>query len=155
RHAIERTLSPRFYDSQTFGQSLLSDVVGARAYMAGKARHITGIQARGDRFTIHLTARAPDLPARLATSPFCAAPPATPIRPLSGPIPSAGPYFIASVTPRRGFSRWGNFAGFVLLRNPNYHGDRPHRLQRIEVVFGAAYPVAQIEASKLDYAFGD
>ena len=146
KYAIERTLSPRFYDSQTFGQSLLSDVVGARAYMAGKARHITGIQARGDRFTIHLTARAPDLPARLATSPFCAVPTDTPIRPLKGPIPSAGPYYVASVTPGR---------GFVLLRNPNYHGDRPHRLQRIEVVLDAAYPVAQIEASKLDYAFGD
>jgi ABC-type transport system substrate-binding protein len=45
--------------------------------------------------------------------------------------------------------------GFVLLRNPNYHGDRPHRLQRIEVVVGAAHRVAQIEASTLDFAFGD
>src|SRR5262249_27771545 len=55
-------------------------------------------------------------------------------------------YYIAHVTPGR---------GYVLLRNPNYHGDRPHRLQRIEVVVGGPHPVAQVEASKLDYAFGD
>jgi DNA-binding SARP family transcriptional activator/ABC-type transport system substrate-binding protein len=146
KHTIERSLSPHLGDGAPPGQMFLRDVVGAGAYIAGKARHIAGIEARGDRLTIHLIARAPDLPARLAVSPFCAVPTDTPIRPVSGLIPSAGPYYAASVTPGR---------GFVLLRNPNYHGDRPHRLQRIEVVVGAPHPIAQIEASKLDYAFGD
>ena len=77
--------------------------------------------------------------------PFCAVPTDTPNRPVSGAIPSAGPYYVASATPGR---------SFVLLRNPNYHGDRPHRLQRIEIIVGAPHPVAQIEASKLDYAIG-
>ena len=103
------------------------------------------MEAQGDRLTIHLVQRAPDLPARLATLLFCAVPTDTPNRPVSGAIPSAGPYYVASATPGR---------GFVLLRNPNYHGDRPHRLQRIEIVVGVPHPVAQIEASKLDYVIG-
>jgi YVTN family beta-propeller protein len=146
KHTIERSLSPHLGDGEPPGQMFLQDVVGAPAYIAGKARHIAGIEARGNRLTIHLTGRAPDLPARLATPVFCAVPTDTPIRPIAGPIPSAGPYYVASATPRR---------GFVLLHNPNYHGDRPHRLQRIEIVVGAPHPVAQIEASKLDYAIGN
>jgi YVTN family beta-propeller protein len=145
KHTIERSLSPRMSRGGTPGQMFLRDVVGAAAYMAGKARHIAGVEARGDRLTIHLTARAPDLPARLATSVFCAVPTDMPNRPVSGALPSAGPYYVASAKAGR---------SFVLLRNPNYHGDRPHRLQRIEIVVGASHPVAQIEASKLDYVIG-
>ena len=143
KYTIERSLSPRM--SSPPGQMFLRDVVGAHAYTAGKARHLAGVEARGDRLTIHLVQRAPDLPARLATFVFCAVPTDTPIRPVSGAIPSAGPYYVASATPGR---------GFVLLRNPNYHGDRPHRLQRIEIIVGDPHPVAQIEASRLDYAIG-
>jgi YVTN family beta-propeller protein len=146
KHTIERSLSPHLADGHPPGQLFLGDVVGVGAYIAGKARHITGIEARGNRLTIHLTERAPDLPAQLAVQVFCAVPTDTPIRPISGPIPTAGPYYIASETPG---------SGYVLLRNPNYRGDRPHRLRRIEVVVGAQHPVAQIEAGKLDYAVND
>jgi peptide/nickel transport system substrate-binding protein len=111
--------------------------------MAGKAPHITGISARGDRLTIRLTHPAPDLPARIAEFPFCAVPSNMPLRPVSGPFPSAGPYYIASATPGR---------SLVLLRNPNYHGDRPRRPRRIEVVIGPQHPVRAVEASRLDYA---
>ena len=143
KHTIERSVDPRMKAPPA--QMFLGDVVGAPAYMAGKARHIAGIEAQGDRLTIHLTERAPDLPARLAISLFCAVPTDTPNRPVSGAIPSAGPYYVASATAGR---------SFVLLRNPNYHGDRPHRLQRIEITVGASHPVALIEASKLDYVIG-
>jgi YVTN family beta-propeller protein len=145
RHAIERSLDPRMRRGGPPGQMFLADVVGAPAYFAGKTRHLAGVEAHGDRLTIHLTRRAPDLPARLAVSVFCAVPTDTPNRPVSGALPSAGPYYVASATPGR---------SFVLLRNPNYHGDRPHRLQRIEVIVGDPHPVAQIEASQLDYAIG-
>jgi YVTN family beta-propeller protein len=145
KHTIERSLSPRMRRGGPPGQMFLRDVVGASAYMAGKARHIAGVEAQDDRLTIHLTARAPDLPARLATSVFCAVPTDMPNRPVSGALPSAGPYYVASAKAGR---------SFVLLRNPNYHGDRPRRLQRIEIVVGASHPVAQIEASKLDYVIG-
>src|SRR3954471_18915357 len=146
KHTIDRSVNPHLSgDRHPPGQLFVGDVVGAPAYMAGKTRNIAGLEARGDRLTIHLTGRAPDLPARLAVSVFCAAPTDTPNRPLSAPIPSAGPYYVASSTPKR---------SFVLLRNPNYHGDRPQRLQRIEIVVGAPHPVAQIEAAKLDYVIG-
>ena len=127
KHTIERATNPRLHNPP--GQMFLADVVGAPAYFAGNARHITGVEAHGDRLTIHLTHPAPDLPARLAVSQFCAVPTDTPNRPVSTPIPSAGPYYVASATPGR---------SFVLLRNPNYHGNRPRRLQRIQIIVGAS-----------------
>ena len=134
RHTIERSLSPRKsmgLGGSGPGQQELTDVVGVAAYMAGKAQHIAGISARGNRLTIRLTHPAPDLPARLARSPFCAVPSNMPLRPVSGPFPSAGPYYIAAATPGR---------SLVLLRNPNYHGDRPRRPRRIDVVIGPQHP---------------
>ena len=146
KHTIERSLSPRKsmgLGGSGPGQIELPDVVGAAAYMAGKAQHIAGISARGDRLTIRVTHPAPDLPKRLATSPFCAVPSNMPLRPVSSQFPSAGPYYIAAATPRR---------SLVLLRNPNYHGDRPRRPQRIDVVIGPQHPIEAVEASRLDYA---
>ena len=145
KHTIERSVNPRMNRGGPPGQMFLGDVVGAPAYFAGKTRHLAGVAARGDRLTIHLTRPAPDLPARLAVLSFCAVPTDTPNRPVSGAIPSAGPYYVASSTPGR---------SYTLLRNPNYHGNRPHRLQRIEIIIGASHPVAQIEASQLDYVIG-
>jgi len=66
-----------------------------------------------------------------------------PLKPVSGPFPSAGPYYLAATTPGR---------SLVLLRNPNYHGDRPRRPQRIDVVIGPQHPIEAVEASRLDYA---
>ena len=147
RHTIERSLSPRKsmgLGGSGPGQQELTDVVGAAAYMAGKAQHISGISARGNRLTIRMTHRAPDLPTRLAgSSAFCAVPSNMPLRPVSGRFPSAGPYYIAAETPGR---------SLVLLRNPNYHGNRPRRPRRIDVVIGPRHPVADVEASRIDYA---
>ena len=96
KYTIERSLSPpRATDG--FGQGLLGDVVGAKAYFAKKARHITGVQARGDRLTIRLTQPALDLPTRIAQTPFCAVPTDMPLRPARGAIPSPGP----TTSPRR------------------------------------------------------
>ena len=125
------------------GSNAADDVVGAAAYIAGKAPHIAGISARGDRLTIRVTHPAPDLPKRLATSAFCAVPSNMPLKPVSGPFPSAGPYYIAATTPGR---------SLVLLRNPHYHGDRPRRPRRIDVVIGPQHPIEAVEASRVDYA---
>ena len=140
KYTIERSLSPRMGAGN---QELLGDVVGAKAYFAKEAPHITGVQASGYRLTIRLAQPAPDLPTRLAQTPFCAVPTDMPLTPARGAIPSAGPYYIASQTPKR---------GLVLLRNPNYHGDRPRRLDRIDVIIGAPnQPVAEAEAGRIDY----
>ncbi|HMC69189.1 MAG TPA: ABC transporter substrate-binding protein, partial [Mycobacteriales bacterium] len=143
KHTIERTLNPRMR-SPFAGQ--FADIVGARAFMAGKAAHITGVIARGSTLTIRLTAPAPSLLARVAEPAFCAVPSNTPIDPHGvRVIPSAGPYRVASYTPGQ---------GVVLTRNPNYHGSRPHRLARIELVVGVPpqRAVAQVQTGTADYA---
>jgi YVTN family beta-propeller protein len=142
KDTIERTLNPRMHSP--WAQSL-ADVVGARAYMAGKTSHISGVVARGDTLTIRLLAPAPDFLARIAQPGFCAVPPNTPILPAGvRVIPGAGPYYEASYTPGQ---------GVVLVRNPNYHGSRPHHFARIELAVGvpAQRAFAEIEAGTADY----
>ncbi len=143
KHAIERTLNPAMKSPAASGAA---DIVGAGAYMAGKAAHIAGVTARANTLTIRLTDPAPNLPTRLAQPFFCAVPSNTPPDPqVDGVIPSAGPYRVASFTPNQ---------GVVLMRNPNYHGSRPHRLARIELALGIPGPraIAQVEAGTADYA---
>lgn len=143
KYAIERSLNPKL---KSPAGGFLGDVVGAKAYMAGKARHIAGITVRGNRLTIRLVAPAPDLVTRLALPFFCAVPLGTPVDPKGvRTIPSAGPYFVASYTPKQ---------GVVLKRNPNYTGSRPHRLDRIELTVGVSpkKTAAEIEAGRVDYA---
>ena len=125
KDTIERTLNPRM-NSPT--AHYLADIIGAGAYMAGKASHIAGLTASGDTLTIHLLHPDPDFPARIALPSFCAVPPGTPIDPKGlATIPSAGPYYVASYTPGQ---------GVVLERNPEYHGSRPRRFARIELAVG-------------------
>jgi peptide/nickel transport system substrate-binding protein len=141
KDSIERTLDPRMHSPAARD---FQDIVGARAYTAGRAAHIAGVSASGDTLTIRLVAPAPDLPARSTEPAFCAVPSGTPIAPM-GVIPSAGPYRVASYTPGH---------GVVLTRNPNYHGSRPHQPARIEVTVGTATrrAIAQVEAGDADYA---
>jgi peptide/nickel transport system substrate-binding protein len=144
KYTIERALSPKL---KGYGAQLLNDVVGADAYIAGKAAHVSGVIAHGKTLVIRLVAPAPDFLTRITEPTFCAVPIGTPIDPNGVPeIPMAGPYYIASYTPGQ---------SVVLLRNPNYTGSRPHRLQRMVLTFGVAMQKtdAQIEAGHVDYAF--
>jgi YVTN family beta-propeller protein len=139
---IERTLSPRM---QSPPADHLADIVGARAYMAGRARHISGVIARGDTLVIRLRAPAPDFLARLAEPAFCAVPLETPVAHEGLPsVPAAGPYYVASIAPHQ---------GVVLVRNPNYPGRRPRRFARIEVAVHvpAQRAAAEIAAGRADY----
>ena len=141
KSTIERTLSPRMHSPLA---SELGDIAGARAFMAGRTAHISGVSAAGDVLTIRLTAPAGDLPTRLAQSAFCAVPANTPRTPDTvRTIPMAGPYRIASVMPRQ---------GVVLTRNPNYHGNRPRNPARIEFAIGMSSrtAVAQVEHGTAD-----
>jgi DNA-binding SARP family transcriptional activator/ABC-type transport system substrate-binding protein len=146
KYSIERALSPRL-GADSPAVPLASDIVGLDRYRAGRAAHISGIRATGNVLSITLARRAPDLPERISATYFCAVPIGTPVIPggLGDPIPSAGPYYLSA-----------NLSGVVavLRRNPNYHGNRPRRLDA--VVFREEIPlsndVARIEAGKLDYA---
>ena len=146
RHAIERDLSPKIPGPWNF--ALLADVVGASAYRAGKAPHVAGVTARGDRLVVRLVRPAPDLPARLALPKFCAVPAGTPVVEggIEAPIPSAGPYYIAA--------RADNV--IVLKPNPNYGGDRPRRLDAIVYEWGVDLGAAtrRVASGKVDYVVG-
>ena len=122
-----------------------SGIVGYRAYVAGKARGISGIVARGDLLMIRLSRPDGGFLATLAAGSACAVPRDTPVARGMNDIPSAGPYYIASYTPRQ---------QLVLQRNPNYHGDRPHRLDRIVLAIGVdpVRGLEQVEAGTADYA---
>ena len=143
RHALERKIDL----TKLFGDALwpeLANIVGAEAYYAGKARHVSGFSARGDELVIRLREPAPDLPWRLATS-SCAVPLETPVVPggIDTPVPSAGPYYLAAHTD----------SVAVLRPNPNYGGTRPQHLDAIVVEFNVSPPEAatRIEAGTLDY----
>lgn len=143
KFAIERSLSPKMKGP---ARSFLGDVVGADAYIRGKAAHISGVVARGDMLTIRLVRPAPDLLSRVALTFFCAVPRNTPLDPRGvRAIPAAGPYYISAETPGQ---------GVVLVRNPNYSAGRPHHFDRIEVEFNVKSTSAdsEIEAGKVDYA---
>jgi YVTN family beta-propeller protein len=142
KYTIERTLNPK---TKSYAAQFFGDVVGADAYMAGKATSISGVTASGNQLIIRLRAPEPDILSRIALPAFCAVPTNTPIDPAGErTIPSAGPYYMASYTPGQ---------GVVLLSNPNYHGKRPHHFARIELTVGApaGRAVSEIEAGTADY----
>jgi YVTN family beta-propeller protein len=146
KETIERTFSP--HELTTIPPFSIDDIVGAKAYEQGRARHISGVIASGDTLTIHLTQPAGDLEARLASPNLCAVPSSTPTSSQGVPsIPMAGPYYIALYSPGR---------LLVLKRNPNYHGPRPHHLAAIEYVIGPNVTQAahQVETGRADYFSG-
>ena len=122
KSTIERVANPRLKSPLA---SQLSGIVGYQDYVTGKARHLSGVVARGRTLTIRLARPDGAFLSNLASGAACAVPRDTPADPGGiNDIPSAGPYYIASYTPRQ---------QLVLRRNPNYHGDRPHRLDQIVV----------------------
>ena len=143
KDTIERTLDPRAHSP---AQQYAGDIVGERAYAAGKARHISGVVVHRNTLAIRLTGRAPDLPIRMSLPFFCAVPSGTPVDPRGlRLIPSAGPYYLAAYSPNQ---------AAVLRRNPNYTGGRPRRVAEIDVTVGVskADSVREIEVGKADYA---
>ena len=139
KHTIERTLAPNL---GAYARSYMSDVVGMSAFQTGRAAHLAGVTASGDRLQIRLTRPAPDLPARIATLPFCAVPDDTPAT-AQQQIPSAGPYYVASTSRDQ----------LVLARNPNYGGQRPRIPHQIVYSFNVGLPRAlrQVTNGQGDY----
>jgi YVTN family beta-propeller protein len=142
KHEIERVMDPKL---QSYGAAFIGGIVGEKAYRSRRARHISGVIARGETLTIKLLHPVPDLAARLGNRAFAAVPPATPI--LAGgvdAIPSAGPYYIASHIPGQ---------RLVLKRNPNYGGTRRRGPDEIDYSFGLspAEGAAAVERGQADY----
>ena len=102
--------------------------MGYDDYIAGRAEGLAGVVVRGRALSIKLTEPNGGFLANLAAGAACAVPRDTPADPRGlDTIPAAGPYYIASYTPRE---------QFVLLRNPNYGGDRPRHLDQIVFATG-------------------
>ena len=145
--AIERITNPR--TKSLLANPFYSDIAGFAAYNSGKTPRLAGVSVRGQTLTIRLSHPDGGFLANLASAPTCAVPIGTPVDPRGiNDIPSAGPYYIASYTPNR---------QLVLERNPNYHGSRPHRLDKIVYTFGVdpTRAVSEVEAGKADYVAGD
>jgi peptide/nickel transport system substrate-binding protein len=140
-----RDLNPKMKAFNAAG--FLSDVVGAAAYSAGKAKTVPGIVLAGNQLTFKLTRPAPDFLSRIAMPFFCALPLTTPIdsRGLQGSVPGAGPYYLKSWTPKQ---------QFVLARNPNYKGSRPHSFDSMVFTVGKSPDASllEVKAGQSDYA---
>ncbi len=145
KSTIERLTSRRMKSPSA---TLFSGIVGYQAYATGKAHQLSGVVARGRTLTIRLSQPDGVFLANLAVGSACAVPRDTPADAGGiNDLPSAGPYYIASYTPRQ---------QLVLRRNPNYHGDRPRRLDQIVYMIGVdrSRALEEIEAGKADYAAG-
>ena len=135
--AIERVLDPRM---RSPGAQFVTDVAGARARLAGKARTVSGVRVHGKHLVVRLERPAPDFLARLAMPFFCAVPVSFPVDPdgLHAP-PSAGPYTIAARVANR---------SLTLKRNPYYKGSRPHNVAAIEYTIGNSLVSTRLRVEK-------
>ena len=126
--------------------AVIGDIVGAADYHAGRARHVRGLAADGDR--LDDPPRAPCRRPARASRHAAVLPGADGYagRAAGGsaePLPSAGPYYVASQAPGR----------TVLERNPNYRGDRPRRPDRIVYLtgVGADEALQRADEGEVDY----
>jgi ABC-type transport system substrate-binding protein/DNA-binding SARP family transcriptional activator len=143
KSTIERVADPRL--KSPFA-SQFSGIVGYHAYVTGHADGLRGVVAHGATLTIKLAKPDGTFLAHLASGAACAVPSATPA--VAGgldSIPSAGPYYVASYTPGQ---------QLVLRRNPNYHGNRPHRFNAFVITIGVdpSRALTEIETGQTDYA---
>jgi len=132
RFSMERALSPALGHDGRRAIDVWSDIAGASEFNGGKADHVSGIEADGDKLTITLTTPAQDFLGRLALSYSCPVPLGTPAVPSldpNTPVPSSGPYYLAS-------HAGGEYA--ILERNPNYGGARRGAYDSIALRFGLA-----------------
>jgi DNA-binding SARP family transcriptional activator/ABC-type oligopeptide transport system substrate-binding subunit/streptogramin lyase len=140
RYSIERALSPNLDGGPA--PFYIEDIQGEKAFRNGKARHISGLRAAGNRLSIRLTKPSGDFLERLASPALCPVPPGTPflakaanqsVGANSWTIPSAGPYYVAD---------WRDNKYVILKRNPYYRGPRPHKLDAIALREGVDVGVA-------------
>jgi len=142
KYTIERSLNPRM---QSPAADLVGDLVGQSAYAAGRARHISGVRASGNKLTLRLVEPSSNFLERIALSFFCAVPEGTPLDPEGLPkVPSAGPYYIASHVPDE---------QIVLRRNPNYGRSQAGAADELQIKLGVSpeKTAARIEDGTVDY----
>lgn len=144
QHTINRVLSPAL---KAYAAKYLSDIVGAKAVMAGKTKAAAGVTAHGNRLTIRLTKPLGDFNARVAIA-ACVVPTAVDADPegVKPPVPTAAPYAITEYVP-------GD--RLVIERNRFYRGSRPHRVSGIvvDLSLDSATALDRVDRGSLDYAW--
>ncbi len=125
QRAWERNLSPKMGSPLGVNDDFQDVIVGADAFLSGRAQHISGISAKGLTLTFHLTKPNPTFVSYLSMQWFGAVKPSMPYSSAGlQTYPSAGPYYIATRTPGR---------STVLKRNPYYKGSRPANPDEITI----------------------
>ena len=124
QRAWERSLSPKMGSPVGVNDQFQSVVVGAEAFLEGKAQSISGIRAKGLTLTFHLTKPNPTFTAFLGMQWFGAVKTSMPYTTsgVTASYPSAGPYFIQSREVGK---------SLVEARNPFYKGSRPANPDKI------------------------
>ncbi|HEX9415648.1 MAG TPA: ABC transporter substrate-binding protein [Gaiellaceae bacterium] len=143
-HAIDRILDPKLQSEQA---STFQDIVGAQDVLDGHATHASGVQPRGYKLVVHLTAPAPDFTSRLSGA-TCSVLPTLPVDPegIGAPFPAAGPYYVAQYVPG---------LKMVLKRNRFYHGRRPHHVDQFVASFFSGFSadgLRMVEKGQADWA---
>jgi ABC-type oligopeptide transport system substrate-binding subunit len=114
-YAFKRVLSPRI---QSPGVSFITDPAGA---------DLTSYRAKGRRFVVKLAKPYGPFLSYMTMPFFQAASTKLPMEPVgSGPIQSAGPYFVKSTDPN---------TRTEISRNPYYRGSRPHHLSGVTAFY--------------------
>jgi peptide/nickel transport system substrate-binding protein len=118
QRAWERNLSPKMGSPVGVNDQFQSVIVGAQAFLDGKAQKIAGISAKGLTLTFHLTKPNPTFTSYNGMQWFGAVKPDMPYTTsgVNTSYPSAGPYYIVSRETGK---------SLVEKRNPNYKGSRP------------------------------
>ncbi len=124
QRAWERNLSPKMGSPVGVNDQFQSVIVGAQAFLDGKAQKISGITARGLTLTFRLTKANPTFTAFNGMQWFGAVKPnmAYTSSGVNTSYPSAGPYYIQSRETGK---------SLVEARNPNYKGKRPANPDKI------------------------
>jgi peptide/nickel transport system substrate-binding protein len=117
RRAWERALSPKMGSPVGVNDQFQNVIKGGQQFLAGHAKSISGISARGLTLTFHLTKANPTFTSYLGMQWFGAVKPNMPYTSSGVNVyPSAGPYYIASRDTGK---------SLVEKRNPYYKGHRP------------------------------
>jgi peptide/nickel transport system substrate-binding protein len=124
QRAWERNLSPKMGSPVGVNDQFQSVIVGAQAFLDGKAQKISGITAKGLTLTFRLTKPNPTFTAYNGMQWFGAVKPNMQYTSsgVNSSYPSAGPYYIQSRETGK---------SLVEARNPNYKGSRPANPDKI------------------------
>jgi peptide/nickel transport system substrate-binding protein len=127
---------------------LQDPIMHSPAQRFGFMDDIAQVVASGNTLTVTLTQPSGDFLPRLAMPFFCPLPTSAPIEAdgIGAPVPSAGPYYIAS---------WTRNQEIVVRENPNYAGSRPHHFDEIRYTIGLPLETIRQRIETGDADLGD